>query len=96
MTLTATPRLHAQLDGPTALGEAGVTELTLTNDGRTRDVYRLTVETEFHQQASAHPSVIRLEPGSSQQVTVSSQAPVALRVYSQVSGQRISEVFLSR
>ena len=32
------------------MGEAGVAELTLTNDGMYGDVYRLTVETEFHQQ----------------------------------------------
>lgn len=96
MTVTATPRLHAQLVGPSGLGESGVAELTLINDGATRDVYRLTVETEFHQQATAQPSTIRLEPGTSQTVTVASQAPVAVRVYSQVSGQRISEVYLDR
>ena len=96
MTMTAAPRLHAQLEAPTALGEAGVAELTLTNDGSTRDVYRLTVETEFHQHASAQPSVVRLEPGTSQRITVASHAPVAVRVYSQVSGQRISEVYISR
>ena len=96
MTLTATPRLHAQLQGPTALGEAGVAELTLINDGSTGDVYRLTVETEFHEHAVAEPSRVQLEPGASSRVTVASHAPVAVRVYSQVSGQRVSEVYLSR
>ena len=96
MTVTATPRLHAQIDAPAQLDDAGVAELTLTNDGMHRDVYRLTVETEFHQHAWAEPSTIRLEPGSSQRVTVASHAPVAVRVYSQVSGQRISEVYLGR
>lgn len=96
MTVTATPRLHAQVEGPSSLGEAGVAELTLTNDGMYGDVYRLTVETEFHQQATAEPSRIRLDPGMSQTVTVASHAPVAVRVYSQLSGQRISELYIGR
>ena len=96
MTLTATPRLHAQLVAPSGLGETGVAELTLVNDGSTRDVYRLTVETDFHQHALADPAVVRLEPGTSQRVTVASQSPVAVRVYSQMSGQRIAEAYISR
>ncbi len=96
MTLTATHRLHAQLDVPARLDDAGVAKLTITNDGVHRDVYRLTVETEFHQQAQVHPSTVRLEPGMSETVIVESHAPVAVRVYSQCSGQRISEVFIGR
>ena len=96
MTLAATPRLHAQLMAPTGLGDAGVAELMLVNDGSTGDVYRLTVETDFHQHAVAEPAVVRLAPGTSQRVTVASQSPVAVRVYSQMSGQRIAEAFISR
>lgn len=96
MTVTATPRLHAQLDAPARLDDAGVAKLTILNDGMHRDVYRLTVETEFHQKAQAHPSTVRLDPGMSETVIVESHAPVAVRVYSQLSGQRISEIFLGR
>ena len=90
------PRLHAQLAAPAGLGDDGVAELTLTNDGGASDEYRLTVETDFHQHAWAEPAVVRLEPGSSRQVRVESSAPVAVRVYSQVSGQLVTEAYLSR
>ena len=96
MTLMAGPHIRAELEGPTALGETGVAELTLRNSGTAADVYRLTVETEFHQQATAQPSTVRLDPGTSRTVTVASHAPVAVRVYSQVSGQRVSEAYLGR
>lgn len=94
---TFTPRLHAQLQGPSALGESGVADLTLINDGATRDVYRLTVETEFHQRtAYAQPAIVRLEPGASGQVRVESDRPVLVRVYSEVSGQLAAESYLGR
>ena len=97
MTVAAArPRLHAQLEGSTTLGAAGVTELRLENDGATPDVYRLTVETDFHQNAHAEPSIVRLEPGSSRTITVFSAAPVAVRVYSEKSGQRVTEHYLGR
>ena len=95
-TATLTPRLRAEIEGPSGLGEAGVAELTITNAGSAADVYRLTVETEFHQHAWAEPATVRLEPGTSRRVTVAAHAPVAVRVYSQVSGQRVSELYLSR
>ena len=57
MTVTATPRLHAQLEAPAALDDAGVAKLTITNDGVHRDVYRLPVEAEFHQDAPANRTV---------------------------------------
>ena len=95
MTATSfTPRLHAQLQGPSGLGEAGVADLTLINDGATRDVYRLTVETDFHQHAYAQPSIVRLDPGASGQVRVESDRPVVVRVYSEVSGQLAAESYL--
>lgn len=96
MTLMAGPHIRAELEGPSALGEAGVAELTLRNAGTASDVYRLTVETEFHQHAWAEPSTVRLDPGASRTVTVASHSPVAVRVYSQVSGQRLCEAYVGR
>ena len=97
MTIAASgPRVHAQLAGPGNLGEAGVAELMLCNDGRTRDVYRLTVETDFHERAQADPSIVRLDPGGSSRVTVASSQPVVVRAYSEVSGQLAAEAYLGR
>jgi hypothetical protein len=94
MTHTAFHRIHAQLTVQTALDDAGFAELTLTNTGSLSDVYRLRVATASGQPATTEPAIARLEPGSSQIVTVVAAAPVVVRVYSQLSGQRVAEAHL--
>jgi hypothetical protein len=95
MTVVNSPRLRAELAGPSQLGDGGEVQMTLSNVGSVADVYRLTAETEFHRRAQADPALVRLEPGTSRQVRVAADAPVAVRVYSQVSGQRVAEAYLS-
>lgn len=91
--------MHAsgvELMGPAALTGAGVAELTLTNFGESRDVYRLSLETDFYQRASADPATVALEPGGSHRVTVASSAPVVVHVYSESRGDEVTSVYLNR
>ena len=92
VTGPALPRLGAQLDGAAALDAGGVCELKLSNIGVLADVYRLRVCAESGEPATVEPSIVRLESGAGEVVSVTSPASVTVRVYSQVSGQRVAEV----
>lgn len=89
-------RSAVELMGPAALTSAGVAELTLTNSGPVPDVFRLTLETDFHQSARADPATVALEPGGSHQVTVASSGPVGVHVYSETLGDEVTAVYLNR
>jgi hypothetical protein len=87
---------HTALEGPHNLGQSGVAELTLFNRGDGRDVYRLSLETDFYQPANAEPNIVALDPGRSQRVRVAACSPVVVHVYSESRGEEVTALFLSR